>query len=90
MLIGAGIFATGYAIRPDELARELEQRGYESLWLPEHTHIPASRRTPYPSGGELPKEYWHTYDPFLALTAAATTTARLVMPTIGHSGRPAA
>jgi probable F420-dependent oxidoreductase len=81
MLIGAGIFATGYAIRPDELARELEQRGYESLWLPEHTHIPASRRTPYPGGGELPKEYWHTYDPFLALTAAATTTKKLRLAT---------
>lgn len=81
MLIGAGIFATGYAIRPDELARELEQRGYESLWLPEHTHIPASRRSPYPGGGELPKEYWHTYDPFLALTAAATTTRKLRLAT---------
>jgi len=68
MLIGAAIFATDYAIRPDELARELEQRGYESLWLPEHTHIPASRRSPYPGGGDLPKEYWHTHDPFLALT----------------------
>src|SRR2546427_2010753 len=81
MLIGAGIFATGYAIRPDELARELEQRGYESLWLPEHTHIPASRRSPYPGSGELPKEYWHTYDPFLALTAAATTTRKLRLAT---------
>src|SRR2546427_636400 len=81
MLIGAAIFATDYAIRPDELARELEQRGYESLWLPEHTHIPASRRSPYPGSGELPKEYWHTYDPFLALTAAATTTRKLRLAT---------
>src|SRR3989449_1295867 len=81
MLIGAGIFATGYAIRPDELARELEQRGYESLWLPEHTHIPASRRSPYPGGGDLPKEYWHTHDPFLALTAAAMTTKKLRVAT---------
>jgi probable F420-dependent oxidoreductase len=81
MLFGAGIFATDYAIRPDELARELEQRGYESLWLPEHTHIPASRRTPYPAGGDLPKEYWHTYDPFLALTAAAITTKKLRLAT---------
>jgi hypothetical protein len=39
----------------------LEQRGFESLWLPEHTHIPASRKTPYPAGGDLPKEYWHSY-----------------------------
>ena len=49
MLFGAGIFATDYAIRPDELARELEQREFESLWRPEHTHIPVSRRTPFPS-----------------------------------------
>jgi probable F420-dependent oxidoreductase len=79
MLFGASIFVTEYSTAPDELARELEQRGFESLWLPEHTHIPASRKTPYPAGGELPKEYWHTYDPFLSLTAAAmaTTTLRL-------------
>jgi len=79
MLIGAGIFATDFAMRPDELARELEQRGFESLWLPEHTHIPAHRRTPFPAGGDLPTEYWHTHDPFVALTAAAiaTTTLRL-------------
>ena len=81
MLIGAAIFATDYAIRPDELARELEQRGYESLWLPEHTHIPASRRSPYPGGGDLPKEYWHTHDPFLALTAAAMATTKLRVAT---------
>src|SRR2546427_12606874 len=81
MLIGAAIFATDYAIRPDELARELEQRGYESLWLPEHTHIPASRRSPYPGVGDLPKEYWHTHDPFLALTAAATATKKLRVAT---------
>jgi probable F420-dependent oxidoreductase len=79
MLFGAAMFATDYALRPDELARELEQRGFESLWLPEHTHIPASRSTPYPAGGELPQEYWHTHDLFVALTAAAmaTTTLRI-------------
>src|SRR5882672_5499056 len=77
MLIGAGMFATDYAIRPDELARELEERGFESLWLPEHTHIPASRRSPYPGGGDLPKEYWHTHDLFNALTAAALATRKL-------------
>jgi probable F420-dependent oxidoreductase len=81
MLFGTAIFATDYAIRPDELARELEQRGYESLWLPEHTHIPANRRTPYPAGGDLPKEYWHTHDPFVALTAAATVTTKLRVAT---------
>src|SRR2546427_12000524 len=81
MLIGAAIFATDYAIRPDELARELEQRGFESLWLPEHTHIPASRRTSYPGGGDLPKEYWHTHDLFLALPAAAMATKKLPFAT---------
>jgi len=81
MLFGTAIFATDYSIRPDELARELEQRGYESLWLPEHTHIPANRRTPYPAGGDLPKEYWHTHDPFVALTAAAAVTTKLRLAT---------
>ena len=77
MLYGVTMFATDYAIRPDELAREVEQRGFESLWLPEHTHIPVSRRSPWPGGPELPKEYWHTYDLFVALTAAAMATERL-------------
>src|SRR5881227_2821501 len=81
MLIGAAIFATDYAIRPDDLARELEQRGFESLWLPEHTHIPASRRSPYPAGGELPKEYSHTYDPFVALATVADATERIKLAT---------
>ena len=81
MHFGAAIFATDYAIRPDELARELEQRGLESLWLPEHTHIPASRRTAYPGGGDLPKEYWHTHDLFVALTAAAAVTTKLRVAT---------
>jgi probable F420-dependent oxidoreductase len=81
MLYSAGIFATDYAIRPDELARELEARGFESLWVPEHTHIPANRRTPYPGGTDLPEEYWHTYDPFVALTAAASVTTKLKLAT---------
>src|SRR5258708_33095309 len=81
MHIGAAIFSTDYAMRPDELARELEQRGYESLWLPEHTHIPANRRTPYPAGGDLTKEYWHSHDPFVALTAAAMATTKLRVAT---------
>ena len=75
------MFVTDYSLAPDELARMLEQRGYESLFLPEHTHIPASRKTPYPAGGELPQEYWHTYDPFVALTAAAAVTERLRLAT---------
>lgn len=81
MQFGASIFVTEYSIRPEELGRELEARGFESLWIPEHTHIPANRRTPYPAGGDLPKEYWHTYDPFLSLTAAAMVTTRLKLAT---------
>lgn len=77
MHVGAFMFPTEYAIRVDELARALEARGFESLFLPEHTHIPVSRRTPFPSGGPLPKEYAHTLDPFVALTAAAAATQRL-------------
>src|SRR3990172_1933808 len=81
MHFGAFMFPTEYAIRIDELARALEERGFESLFLPEHTHIPVSRRTPFPSGGPLPKEYAHTLDPFVALTAAAAATTRLRLGT---------
>ena len=81
MFFGVSMFATDYAIRPDDLARLLEERGFESMWVPEHSHIPASRRSPWPGGADLPKEYWHTYDPFLALTAAATVTKNLKLGT---------
>ena len=74
---GVCIFATDYAMRIDDLAREAEQRGFESLWVPEHTHIPTSRRSPFAGGAQLPKEYWHTLDPFVALMAAAAATKRL-------------
>jgi probable F420-dependent oxidoreductase len=77
MQIGAFIFPTEYSIRIDELARALEERGFESLFVTEHTHIPASRRTPWPGGGTLPKEYAHTLDPFIGLMAAASATSRL-------------
>jgi probable F420-dependent oxidoreductase len=77
MHTGICMFATDYAIRIDELAREAEQRNFESLWVPEHTHIPASRRTPFPAGEPLPKEYSHTHDPFVSLMAAAAATKRL-------------
>jgi probable F420-dependent oxidoreductase len=77
MHIGVCIFATDYAIRIDELAREAEARGFESLFVPEHTHIPVSRRTPFPGGAELPREYSHTFDPFVSLMAAAAATTRL-------------
>lgn len=81
MHIGVFIFSTDYAIDIRELATELEQRGFESLFLPEHTHIPVSRRTPWPGGGELPKEYLHTFDPFVALSFAASATTRLKLGT---------
>ena len=81
MEFGLMMFATDYAIRVDDLAREAESRGFESLWLPEHTHIPASRRSPWPGGPELPKEYWHTHDPFVALALAAAATQRLKIAT---------
>ena len=81
MHIGVAMFATDYAIPIDELARETEARGFESLWVPEHTHIPTSRRTPWPGGAELPLEYSHTYDPFIALTLAAAVTKTLKLGT---------
>src|SRR5437764_10011470 len=75
------MFPTDYAVDPDELARLVEERGFESLFFPEHTHIPASRETPYPAGGELPDEYSHTYDPFVALATAAAVTERILLAT---------
>ena len=74
---GVGYFATHDGVAPGALARLVEQRGHESLFFPEHTHIPASRQTPYPAGGELPRKYLHTYDLFVALTAAAAATSKL-------------
>lgn len=84
MKIGALIFPTDKGIQPVELARELEARGYDALWVPEHSHIPVSRKTPW--GGRdgappLPEEYWRTIDQFVALTAAAAVTTRLKVGT---------
>src|SRR5712692_5733102 len=81
MHIGVTMFATDYSIRIDELAREAEARGFESLFVPEHTHIPTSRRSPFAGGAELPKEYWHTVDPFVGLMAAAAVTKNLKLGT---------
>lgn len=79
--IGITIFLTDTSIGPVELAREVEARGFESLFVPEHTHIPVSRRTPYPAGDPLPDEYFRTLDPFSALTAAAAVTERIKVGT---------
>ena len=80
-VFGALIFATDYSIDPVTLARALEVRGFESLFLTEHTHIPVSRKSPWPGGAELPKEYWHTHDPLVALGAAASVTTTLKLGT---------
>ncbi|HZP44984.1 MAG TPA: LLM class F420-dependent oxidoreductase [Candidatus Binataceae bacterium] len=76
-LYGAMMFPTDYAIQPVELAKAVEERGLDSLFFPEHTHIPTSRRSPWPGGGELPMEYSHTHDLFVAMTAAAVATKRI-------------
>ena len=79
--IGLFPFVTDYSMPVHELAMAAEARGFESIWVPEHTHIPASRRTPYPGGGELPLEYSHTLDPFVALAAVATVTKTIKLGT---------
>jgi probable F420-dependent oxidoreductase len=71
---GVAIFPTDYAISMSELAPAAEQLGFESLWVAEHSHIPTTRQTPWPGGAELPKQYWHTMDPFVALTVAALSS----------------
>jgi len=81
MHTGIAIFDTDYSIPIQELARAAEERGFESLWVPEHTHIPTSRRSPFAGGAELPEQYKHTLDPFVSLTAAAMVTTRLKLGT---------
>lgn len=81
MRIATTIFLTDETITPVRLARELEERGFAGLYLPEHTHIPVERTTPYPAGGDLPREYGRTLDPFVALAQAAAVTERLGLAT---------
>jgi len=81
MRVGVYYFPTDYGIDIRELARAAEERGFESLLLPEHTHIPTSRRTPFPGGGELPRAYSHTHDPFVALSFAAAATTKILLGT---------
>jgi probable F420-dependent oxidoreductase len=81
MHFGASMFFTDYAMSPSALARALEERGFESVWAPEHSHIPLSRRSPYPQGGDLPKRYYDVMDPFVSLTAAAAATSTLQIAT---------
>jgi probable F420-dependent oxidoreductase len=77
MKIGAVMFFTSDSMRPAALGRALEERDFESLWVPEHTHIPSTRKTQYPAGGGLIRPYYEIMDPFLVLNAAATATSRL-------------
>src|SRR3954462_7420378 len=77
MHFGASMFFTDYSMTSAALAKALEERGFESLWAAEHSHIPLSRRSPWPGGGELPKPYYDVMDPFVTLTAAAAATSTL-------------
>jgi alkanesulfonate monooxygenase SsuD/methylene tetrahydromethanopterin reductase-like flavin-dependent oxidoreductase (luciferase family) len=78
---GVTTFPTDYGLSVVDLARAVEERGLDSIFFNEHTHIPVSRRTAFPGGGELPKEYSHTHDPFVALAAAAAVTKRITLGT---------
>ncbi len=81
MLFGSAMFFTDYAMEAADFARALEERGFESVWAPEHSHIPLSRQSPFPAGGELPKKYAECMDPFVSLTAAAVVTKTLKLGT---------
>src|SRR5213594_4899318 len=81
MDFGAAIFFTDYSMGPAALGRALEERGFGSLWAPEHSHIPLSRRSPFPQGGDLPKKYYDVMDPFVTLAAAAAATQTLKVAT---------
>jgi probable F420-dependent oxidoreductase len=78
---GASMFFTDYSMAPGELGTALEDRGFESVWAPEHSHIPLSRKTPFPAGGDLPKKYYDAMDPFVTLTMAAAATKKLKVGT---------
>src|SRR5215831_17693819 len=81
MDFGASMFFTDYSMAPGELAQALEARGFESLWAPEHSHIPSSRLSQPASGGELGRQYYDVMDPFVSLTAAAAVTKTLKVAT---------
>ena len=81
MHFGASMFCTDYSMTPAELAPELENRGFESFWAPEHTHIPLSRKSPWGGGPELPKRYYDVIDPFVGLATAAVVTKKLKLAT---------
>src|SRR6201981_3295553 len=81
MHFGGAMFFTDYSMSAPELARALEERGFESVWAPEHSHIPLSRKTPFPGGGDLPKPYYDAMDPFVGLAAAAQAAKKIKIGT---------
>src|SRR5207237_1144188 len=81
MHFGGAMFFTDYSMSAPELAQALEARGFESVWAPEHSHIPLSRKSPFPGGGDVPKRYYDVMDPFVTLTAAAMATKKLKVAT---------
>jgi probable F420-dependent oxidoreductase len=81
MQFGGAMFFTDHAMEATDFARALEERGFESVWAPEHSHIPLSRQSPFPPGGELPRKYAECMDPFVSLTAAAVATKTLKLGT---------
>ncbi|MGE0224302.1 MAG: LLM class F420-dependent oxidoreductase [Acetobacteraceae bacterium] len=81
LAFGVSMFFTDYAMGAAELAVALEERGFDSVWAPEHSHIPLTRKTPFPAGGDLPKKYYDAMDPFVALSVAAAVTKRLKLGT---------
>jgi alkanesulfonate monooxygenase SsuD/methylene tetrahydromethanopterin reductase-like flavin-dependent oxidoreductase (luciferase family) len=81
MEFGAAMFFTDYAMDAGSFARALEERGFDSIWAPEHSHIPVSRQTPFPQGGELPRKYAECMDPFVSLTLAAAMTKTIKLGT---------
>ncbi|WP_428541430.1 LLM class F420-dependent oxidoreductase [Rhodopila sp.] len=81
MLFGGAMFFTDYSMSAMELARALEERGFESVWAPEHSHIPLSRKTSFPGGGDLPKQYYDAMDPFVVLAAASQVTTKIKLGT---------
>src|ERR1700694_3602936 len=81
MHFGGAMFFTDYSMSAMELARALEERSFDSVWAPEHSHIPLSRKTPFPGGGELPKQYAEAMDPFVVLTAAGCAAKTIKLGT---------
>src|SRR5207253_5900525 len=81
MHFGGAMFFTDYSMSAPELASALEERGFESVWAPEHSHIPLSRKTPFPEGGDLPKQYYDAMDPFVMLALASQATRKIKLGT---------